>query len=453
MAKDKKYIITRSNYTVKKKHKTLDNNRTIYERDFMVTSLNDSWTSNGDTYGVSSFKMVRNVKNNGRYRYNTGEWLKQNTCEGNPEVWTSNCLYDNIKNSENNIQENPNYTSLLDFAYYRSCRDLILTSVNDIIKKFPAELFFTPNTYELDDDMIVYEIENPFFIELYNKNVDIENKKPHVLSENFDDYVIIRPDNSKTKITKIQINEFDRIGCAEEGDLLYEVTIKDDNGYDYIIDAYFLNESVTYTFEDEELINLRIRPTEEKIEDFFRNLDKFQRVMLSRDANPLYTMFLDFPHETDNGVETYKKRFTWPVTNEGGWNLDIIGGEYELYLNELLKLCDFYDTRRTNNLWRIMTHDSIKNMDYAFKDDKIEDDEYGLGESRFEKIIKCYAKQFDDVKQSIDNIKTVNKITYDINNNTPDYFLSDKLEMGGWEVYNLANSLNENSKITKSLIC
>jgi hypothetical protein len=170
-------------------------------------------------------------------------------------------------------------------------------------------------------------------------------------------------------------------------------------------------------------------------------------------------MLLDFPHETERGVETYKKYFTWPlkytliskITDEDAryatWNIDIDTYEYEKYLNELLELCNFYDERCTNNLWRSLTHDSIKNMDYAFKNEKIEDDEYSLGEGRFEEIIKCFAHQFDTIKQHIDNIKTSNTITYGDDANIPAYFLSDKLEGSGWEIYNLANVLDEKIKV------
>lgn len=451
MNKNKKYIITRSNYTVKKKHKSLDSNRTIYERDFMVTSLNDNWGGNNSSYGVSSFKMVRNTKSSGHYRYNTGEWLKQDNCSSSPEIWTSNCLSNTKKNSENHIEPIPNSNSLLDFAYYRSCKDLLETSVNDIIKKFPGELYFTSNIREIDDEgeIRVYEIENPFLIDLYSRaSNNLNENNLRIFSQSYNDYVIIKTDSSKSNIVGVEIEEETRLVCAKDGDLLFTISIVDGQYEIYDIEAYFIANQIVYTFDDEDLIGMRIRPMDNKIEDFFNNLDKFQKVMLNRDVNPLYTMYLDYPHETDNGIETYKKYFTWPTTIDGGWNLDISDVDYQIYIKDLLKLCDFYDTRRTNNLWRVMVHDSIKNMDYAFKNDKIEDDEYEFGESKFEKIIKCYAKQFDDIKQYIDNIKTVNNITYDNNGNTPNYFLSDKLELGGWEVYNLANSLNENSKVS-----
>ena len=108
MAKEKKYIITRSNYTLKKKHKQFGNDSTIYERDFMVTNNGQTWSGDGSAYGTSSFKMVNNPKNGGSYKYNTGGWLPQTKCTDEThdygDKWTLNCIPDKDKeNSENKI--------------------------------------------------------------------------------------------------------------------------------------------------------------------------------------------------------------------------------------------------------------------------------------------------------------------------------------------------------------
>ena len=148
MSSEKKYIITRSNYTLKKKHKQLGNDSTIYERDFMVTNNGQTWSGDGSPYGTSSFKMVNNPKNGGSYKYNNGGWLKTPKCIDEThdygDKWTLNCIPDkDSENSENNIHINPNNTSLLSFAYYGSTKDLIKNSINNIIENFPAEIIFT----------------------------------------------------------------------------------------------------------------------------------------------------------------------------------------------------------------------------------------------------------------------------------------------------------------------
>ena len=267
-------------------------------------------------------------------------------------------------------------------------------------------------------------------------------------------YRIINSRDESTPIDNCVVTNNKDERCANEGDLLYTTEIRPKNGAGITVKCYYEDGRHVYYSNS---YGIRIRPSDEYIEKFFENLDVFQKNMLNRWSTPKYKMLLDFPHETDWGIETYKKYFTWPtkktlISNSGNnhyasWNLDIETYNYETYLAGLLELCDFYDERCTNNLWRSLTHDSLKNMDYAFRDEKIEDDEYELGEGRFEEIIKCYGKQFDEIKQYIDNIKTTNNITYGDDNNAPSYFLSDKLESCGWEVYNLATVLDENVKV------
>ena len=465
MAKDKKYIITRSNYTLKKKHKQLNNGNAIYERDFMITNNGQTWSGDGSVYGVNSFKMVNNPKEGGSYKYNSGRWLKTPKCNDEfndyGDIWTLRCIPNkDVENSENNIHINPNTTSLLSFAYYSSTKDLVERSVKNIIENFPGEIIFTNDKSEEKEGY--YMVENPFLIDLHtitnNKN---EEDNLRLFIQNYDKYHILKYSNIfetefSIEIESCEVEERTEIKCANEGDLLFITTIntKNDNIGPIVIECYYEDgEKVYYT---NGYYGLRIRPNDIYVDNFFNNLDAFQKNMLNRWSTPKYTMRLETPIETEWGVEISKKEYKWPLklsniysgkVQYDLWNIDIESSNYVKYLNDLLKICNFYDERCTNNLWRSLTHDSIKNMDYAFKDEKIEDNEYSLGEGRFEEIIKCYAKQFDDIKQSIDNIKTNNTITYSNNSNIPSYFLSDKLENSGWEVYNLANVLNENVKV------
>ena len=55
---DNRYIVTHSNYTVKKKHKMLSNDSTIYERDYMVTSNLGGFEDGVMPYGNSNFNYM-----------------------------------------------------------------------------------------------------------------------------------------------------------------------------------------------------------------------------------------------------------------------------------------------------------------------------------------------------------------------------------------------------------
>ena len=221
MVKEKKYIITRSNYTLKKKHKQFGNDNIIYERDFMVTNNGQTWSGDGSPYGTSSFKMVNNPKNGGSYKYNNGGWLKTPICDDEifdkGEKWTLNCIPNKHgENSENNIHLNPNMTSLLSFAYYGSTTDLIKNSIKHIIETFPAEFIFTTEKNENG----LYKIENPFLIDLHTivLNKD-EDDKLRFFIQNSDKYHVLKYEENGTE-TSIPIDY-----CEVENKMIKNVII------------------------------------------------------------------------------------------------------------------------------------------------------------------------------------------------------------------------------------
>ena len=59
MAVDR-YIVSRSNYSIKTKHKTTAAGR-IYERDYMTTTQNGSFHGDVFPFSENNFKMVRRM--------------------------------------------------------------------------------------------------------------------------------------------------------------------------------------------------------------------------------------------------------------------------------------------------------------------------------------------------------------------------------------------------------
>ena len=72
-SKNKDYIVTRGNYTVKKRHKLL-NDSTIYERDYMTVGTEGGWRNDSLPYGTSNFKLTRRSEQNGTRKHKFGDW-------------------------------------------------------------------------------------------------------------------------------------------------------------------------------------------------------------------------------------------------------------------------------------------------------------------------------------------------------------------------------------------
>ena len=442
MAK-KRFIKSHSNFILKKNHQSITNG-TILERDYMtISALNGYAPGQVPIYGDSNFKMTVRNGVNGQLKHKYGNWEKRNhNCNDYEDltIWSLNCLSDNTISNDSKIVINPNYTSLLDFAYFGSAVELIHSSINNIISKFPGELFLSDKQFKyyktnndikssvLGDDK--YIVDNPFNIDIITKSIlnsDVDNKLRY-FCESYKSYSLY---DDTTKVSDIDwIPSTEKNNCLSNGDLIATIDLGVCKLYYY----YLNNEKIL--LHDGKYIGYHIRPNDDEVNYFFNNLDDFESLLLNNKSNPKYKAVLDTPQDTDTGVIIYKKNYIWPVSN--GWNLDIESNIYDNYLNGLLSIAEFYDEYYTNNLWRSLTHESIKNLDltYTKENSDLDNDDYAIGISRLEGIFMAYGRQFDDLKRYIDNIKSINTITYDNKNNIPDYFLSDSLELSGWEVIN-----------------
>lgn len=431
-----KYKINRSNYTIRKKHQ-LTSQGAIFERDFMTTTNLGSWDSGSIPYGEGNFKFRYRNPENVRRKPRAGSWLISE-CEGeHPEFWNGTCVSKSGVTEEKQIQFKPNYNSLLDFAYYGSCQELVKSTVRKIVEDFPGEVNAYPNAankFKVGNTNY-YLVNNPFGIDLFDRKQVTGIKD---FAGNYNDYYVIvggtRYDIRSINVTKSSAS------CFNHGDIIRTIKINYGAGGSITInDIAYDNSALLFTSGNREF---HIRPKDEYVEKFFNEADDFTKVLLNRDSEPIYTAVLDWPHETDYGVMTYKKSFTWPL-DEGGWNLDVSSVRYSNYIENLLNIAEFYDEGYTDNLWRMLTHDSIKSMDLAFSNPAKDEDQedYTIGATRLEGLLWAYGRQFDELKRAIDNMKFNSKVSYDENNNMPDYFLSDSLELSGWEVYNVDNGI------------
>ena len=179
----------------------------------------------------------------------------------------------------------------------------------------------------------------------------------------------------------------------------------------------------------------RIRPKEEIVDNYFNNLDSFERILLDRESEPVYTAKFELYNDNDYGYYTYTDQFTFP-TRYGGYNLGSTGTSFSDYVRKLSKIGEYYDEHFSDNLWRSLTHESIKNFDWTYTRHYNPGDEEPFieGGTKTQKIIRLYGREFDNIKEYIDAIDDVNTVTYSDESNIPDYFYTDKLENDGWDI-------------------
>lgn len=276
-------------------------------------------------------------------------------------------------------------------------------SINDghyCIGKEIAEITITIDNGDEDDN------EDEFVIEAWVGN----NNKVYYLVD-LDKYANLIVPNSKD----FSANSTSNVDNNEQ-----EVGVNDTSSNEKVNTAVF---------------KYRLRPKAEFMDEFINNLDSFEKILMNRETTPKYTATFNVIRENEFGYFTDLERFTFPTTY-GGYNIGSTGPAYDDYVGNLADIAEFYDERFCDNMYRSMTHESIKNFDWTYLRHRTDEDEEDVKQSgdKVAKIIRLFGRQFDEILAYVDNIKNYNAVTYDNINNLPDYFFTDALDGDGWDV-------------------
>lgn len=470
-------IKSHSNYVLRKKHQEVSDG-TVWERDMTtIGGINQFSADQTPIYKSSNFIIY--VRNDGAKvnQFNTQKWLTS----GDTDTWTlENVSAMTSQEDDANdlkIVLKKDYYDLRDFAYYGSLTELFRASVTDIITRFPGELYISPsndNVYYtvvinesgeriessvlLGSDSSYHEVSNPFNIDLHSQSMpDDEDSLRHFTEGGYLNYVIIQGEDStpvtswlseiaiyKRKNTNspwalsgftTDVPSVEGIGhglvrVACKGEQSHRIRI---NG-SIVIEAWIGdNDQIFYLSNSGEEIH--IRPKEEFLTIFYNGCDNFEKLLMDRKSTPTYTATFSVIKENEFGYYRELEDFTFPTSN-GGYNIDATTYGFSNYTSRMIEVGEFYDSRFTDNVYRSMTHEAIKNFDWTYTREYTtgEEEEYVEGGERIQKALRVFAREFDEIKSYIDAIKDINKVSYDERNNIPDYFLTDVVSNEGWNV-------------------
>ena len=233
----------------------------------------------------------------------------------------------------------------------------------------------------------------------------------------------IPPSEGENPLATVTLSD----GFADTAMIHIYAFIGDDNQIVYAVDFDEI--------EEEGVLGCHIRPKEEYIDDYYESLDTFEYVLINPNTTPIHTAHFNVINEDEYGYTTNNEFITFP-TGRGGHNLATDGPAYGLYMNHLMEIGEFYDERFSDNIWRSMTHEAIKNLDWSQtkNDDELKNKGYEDGFGKMEKTIRVMGRYFDAVRVYVDSLKESNTINYGDGSKLPDYFMSDKLEEYGWDV-------------------
>lgn len=469
------YIKSHSNYVLQSKHQDI-NDGTIYERDITtIGGVSNFPNGQSPIYRSNDFIVSVRSDNKTSNQYNVFNW-EENKVSGT--VWnlqsisglTSRITEDN----DTKIVLKQDYYDLNDFAYYGSLTELFRTSVTDILNRFPGELYvtnhnvyytssFTEDFETIEDSIILgdsslYEVSNPFGINIHSTLArEDDNALKYFANDGYNNYEIISGETSSIVTKWILTYYYSKKSTDEKytyytatttsstvyssdghdkfmpckGDKIADIVIGDDDGHEYNISAWVGDSDEVIYLSNANGIS--IRPQKIFLDEFYNQCDNFEKLLMDRETD--YTAIFSVIRENEFGYYRELVPFKFPK-GEGGYNIDASEYGFNEYTNNMVKIGEYYDEKFTDNLWRSMTHEAIKNFDWTYTREfqQGDEEEYVFGGQRIQKALRIFAREFDEILSYINNIKNTNKITYDERNNVPDYFLTDIVKNEGWDV-------------------
>ena len=295
---------------------------------------------------------------------------------------------------------------------FGSLRSRLLASITRIIKKFPASVLVDVDSLVKNSNYTAYNISYDINQNTTQFTID------YAMVYNPLDVVFKTPNSNVIPTTDNEIRNFFSS---------YKKYVIEVSGTTYQILTYTEpNQSNEVTFKvfgkpfgllSTYDLNYLIRPNDGIVEEFFMGLDDLEEILLNRESSPKYKATFKVPRDSFEGDKTdiTDVEVIWP-TSKDGYNIKIVGLEYENYLSNLIDLSDEIDNYKSNLFIRFMSAPQLYEFDTEDK--------------KIESIFQLYGQNFDKVKKYISNIANMRNVSYDGINNVPDVLLK-----------NLANTL------------
>lgn len=319
------------------------------------------------------------------------------------------------------------------FVRYGSAYEFLRVTIESIILSYPASVYlnsqvatngnvtfsaFTYNSLTNTSSFripIVYAVNQFGLIIKDNNLIAPDNNEIKNLNLSYDKYVIWTEENPSG-------NSFNLIGftgySANNSNKYLTVKVKGNPFPMLFTGNTVVNGSGS--------IDFHIKPNNLVFEEFRVKLSDYEKYILSqRDESEGFIFTLKNPTLLDDGTINYSDSdLLWTTSDK--YNIDISGAKYRTFLESLLRIGSKYDTIKTNLIARYLTPTSLKTYDFT-------------EEGKMTKLLKLYGREFDEIRQFIDSLVNINKLTYNKVNNIPDQLISNLARTFGWEYFSLVN--------------
>jgi len=333
-----------------------------------------------------------------------------------------------INNTTTNLVLNLNNSDLNTFVRYGSAYEFLRVSIQNIILAYPASLFalttggnptYAYLTYDPVSNISTFgvpinRIVNNFGLIYNDSNQSIpDDNELKNLNLSYEKYVI-----STSLEPEIP---YDVIGFSG-----YSENSSDFQRRNYIMFNVEGNPFHLMGTGETGNLDFHIKPNNVVFEEFRAELNPYEKYIVSeRNGVRGFEFTLKTPVLLDNGEIIYSNTLAQWSTSDG-YNIDINNTNYQRFLEVVLTIGAKYDKIKTDLIARFLTPSSLKTYDLT-------------EEGKMTKLLRIYGREFDQIRQFIDSLVYVNKISYDKINNIPDQIVKNLSKTFGWEYFSLVN--------------
>lgn len=403
----------------------------IEYRNFSPDLVGNQFTNNGGAslYTLGNFSITTNLdpKINKTYKTNNfSDFLTLTSLNVDNDITSLS--------TPKNVSLNLDKTNLDNFALFGSLTEFVRVSLENIIINWPASINPNPITQDINgNDVVGYTVEDYQF----NPSAETSTFKVNT-SFIINKFMINFTKNGNILGTFSETNDLRNMTINYDSYVIYynnitypvlEFTAATQTTNDYL---YFKVKGNPFSGSSfNQYINYHIRPSDNKVNYFFKSLNQFESFLLNRQVTPMYTATFKFTSKSDLGVILYNEEtLTWPVSD--GYNIDFDSSSYDDYASKLFNISHNNDLTNSNLMNRFLVSESISDFDTApvYLDDLHKD----TSGQKVNKLLNIYGREFDDLNKYIEGIKFANRVTYNKEENTPDVYLKTLAKVLGWDV-------------------
>ena len=335
----------------------------------------------------------------------------------------------NMISNKSSLMLNIDRSDLKSYIKYGSTVDYLKTALRNILLGYPASLFVDnfENIGNIENTIIDYQFDeftNRSFFKIPLNN--IINKYGII----FNDGNFNIPDENELRNLNISYLKY----CVEINNKKHKIL--NYKGFDDLNQFVELEVYGELDLNQNEFGNINysikfhIKPDVIYFNKYLSNIDGLEKYILSKrlDNNNGFEIIFKEPKILDNGKINYSDRkLVWTTTDK--YNLDYEGVLYTKFVESLINIGENYDNTKTDLIYRVLIPSSLNLYD-------------NTQNKKIKKILRLYGRQFDEIKQYIDALSNIDRLTYDKKKNMPDVLVRNLAKSMGWDDLTLVDDDN-----------